>query len=124
MSRVSSRYYLRGSVWEASRNEPSRRIKEKTETEKCLVSMLWPVDGIHSFLDVSKETTYNTAFFSDTIMPSLIENIQLWIRKKTLKGWLIHMDRARRYNSGELKSTSKPQEPNACNIRLPAQILP
>jgi histone-lysine N-methyltransferase SETMAR len=68
--------------------------------EKCLVSILWSVHGIYSLLDVAKGTKYNTAFFTDTVIPDLIENFRLRTRKKTLKDWLIYMDNARPHNSG------------------------
>jgi hypothetical protein len=42
--------YSRDSVWATSRVELHQRIKEKIDTEKCLVSILWSVDEIHSLL--------------------------------------------------------------------------
>jgi hypothetical protein len=37
--------------------------------------MLWSVKGIHSLLDVPKGKMYRTAFFTDAVMPYLIENV-------------------------------------------------
>jgi hypothetical protein len=65
-----------------------------------LISILWSVNGIHSLLDVPKETTYNTRFFTDAVMPGLIENVRSWTRRNILKYWLICMDNARPHNSG------------------------
>jgi hypothetical protein len=79
------RRYLCDSVWAASGDEVSQRIKQKIDTEKCLVSNLWSVNGIPSLFDVSRGTTYNTAFFTDAGMPSLIENIRSRTRMKTMK---------------------------------------
>jgi hypothetical protein len=67
---------------------------------KCLVSILWLVNGIQSLLNVPKGTMCNTAFFIDAVMPSLIENVRSRTRKETLKGWLIHMENARPRNLG------------------------
>jgi hypothetical protein len=69
-------YYLRGSIWAVSRDELPQRIKQKTDTEKCLVSVLWSVNGIYSLLDVPKGTTYNTEFFTNAVMSDLIENVR------------------------------------------------
>jgi hypothetical protein len=62
-------YYLRDLIWEAPRDELPQRIKRKIDTEKCLVSIFWLVNRIHSLRDVPKGTTYNTAFVTDAIMP-------------------------------------------------------
>jgi hypothetical protein len=50
--------------------------------------------------DVLKGTTYDRAFFTDVVMPSLIENTRSQTWRKILKGWLIHMDNLRPHNSG------------------------
>jgi hypothetical protein len=42
-------------------------------------------------------TTEHSSF--DVIMPGLVENITSWSRRNTLKGWAIHMDKARPHNS-------------------------
>jgi hypothetical protein len=42
---------------------------------------------------------YDKAFFIDTIMPCLTENIQSLTRGKTLKDWFTSMDNARPHNS-------------------------
>jgi hypothetical protein len=73
------------SVWAASRDELPQRIKQKIDTGKCLVMILWSVNGIRSLPDIPKVTAYNTAFFNDADMPSLIENVESRIRRKTLK---------------------------------------
>jgi hypothetical protein len=45
-------HYSRDSVWAASPDELPQRIKQKIDMEKCLVSNLWSLNGIHSFLNV------------------------------------------------------------------------
>jgi hypothetical protein len=69
-------YYPCDSVWAASHDQLPRRIKQKNDAEKCLISILWLVSGIHSLLDVPKGIIYNTAFFTDDVIPGLIENVQ------------------------------------------------
>jgi hypothetical protein len=88
------------SVLAASRGELPQSIKQKIDTEKCLVSIPWSVNEIPSLLNVFKGTTYNTAFFTDAVMPSLIENVRSRTRRKMLKRWLIPMDNARHHNPG------------------------
>jgi hypothetical protein len=50
--------YPRDSVWAALRDELPQRIKQKTDMEKCLASILSSVDGIGSLLNVPKGTTH------------------------------------------------------------------
>jgi hypothetical protein len=50
-----------------------------------LVLIPWSVNGIHSLRGVPKGTMYNIAFFTDAVMPSLIENTRSRTRRKTLK---------------------------------------
>jgi hypothetical protein len=71
---------------------------ETFDTEKCFVSILWLVDGIHNLLHAPKGTTQHSS--SDAAMPSLIENVRSRTRRKTLKGRLTHMDNAYPQNSG------------------------
>jgi hypothetical protein len=41
---------------------------------------------------------YKTVFFTDVVMPGLINNITSKCWGKTLKGWMIRMDNARPHN--------------------------
>ena len=65
-------YYPRDSIWAQSRDEVPERISEKIDSEMCLISILWSVNGIHSLEDVPKGTTDDSAFFCDIIVPSLV----------------------------------------------------
>jgi hypothetical protein len=71
---------------------------------KCLVSTLWPVNGIQDLLGVSKGRTFNAAFFIGTVVPSLIETIRSGARREMLKFWLIHVDNARPHKSWRAQS--------------------
>jgi hypothetical protein len=71
----------------------------KNNTEMCLISIQWSIQGIHSLLHVLEGIEYNTAFSIDVTIPSQIENITSGSRKKTSKGWMIHMDNADLHNS-------------------------
>jgi hypothetical protein len=63
---------IRCSIW-ASRDEVPGTVSQKVDTEKSLLSLLWPVNGIHDLLDLPKDNTYNSAFFCDTVIPSLFK---------------------------------------------------
>jgi hypothetical protein len=78
---------------------PSSLNQTKADREKCLISIPWSVNGIYSCFYVPKVTAYNTTLFTDVVMPGSIENMTLGSRRKTLKGWVIHMDKARPHNS-------------------------
>jgi hypothetical protein len=104
-------YCSRDSAWARSCDQLAQPIKQKIYTEKCFVSILRSASGIHTLLDMSNGTAYNTTLFTDAIRPNLIENIQSRTHGKALKGWLIQM-RVPTIR-GELKSGSRPQEPNA-----------
>jgi hypothetical protein len=67
-------YHPWDSVWAASHEESPQRLKQSIDAEKCLVSILWSVNGIHSLRQVPKGTTYNITLFTDVALPSLIEN--------------------------------------------------
>jgi hypothetical protein len=69
-----------------------------------LVSIPWSINGIHSIRGVPKGTTYNTAFFTDAVMPSLTENVRSRTRRKTSKGWLILMNNTCPHNSERAQS--------------------
>jgi hypothetical protein len=100
-------YYPCDSACVVSLDELPQPLKWKIDTETRLASILWSFNGIHSLSDVLKGTTYNTAFFIDAVMSSLIENVQSRTRKKRLKGWLIHMDNARPHSSGRAQKCIK-----------------
>jgi hypothetical protein len=86
--------YLHHSAWAISRDEMSEIIKHKIDTEKCLVSIIWSVNGIHSVLGLPKGTTHNSAFFCDWIMPDLVENFCAQDRRKTHEGIVAHLNNA------------------------------
>jgi hypothetical protein len=92
-------YHPHDSIWVSSRDEMSESISQKIDTEKCLISLLWPVNGIDSLVDVPKGSTYHSAFFCNTVVPNLFDGIPLHFRRKSLKGLPIHLDNARPYNA-------------------------
>jgi hypothetical protein len=79
-------HYPHDSVWASSRDDLLHRTKHTINAEKWLVSIFWSVNGIHSLLHGPKGPAHNTAFFTDAIMPSLIQNITSTSHQKTWKG--------------------------------------
>jgi hypothetical protein len=117
-------YHPCDSDWGTSRDEFSQRVRHKINTQNCLVSILWSVNGVQSLCDVPKETRCDTRFFNHAVMPYLTEKIQSRIRRKRLKGSWIHMDDALPQIRGEVKSVWRLQELNACHIWLIVQTWP
>jgi hypothetical protein len=82
-----------------SRDEVPERISQKIDSEKCLISVLWSVNGIHSLGDVPKVTTYDSAFFCDLIVPRLVQGLCSDSARRSLKGCSIHLDNSHPHNS-------------------------
>jgi hypothetical protein len=91
--------YLHQLVWVPSRDKVPEKIKQRIDTEKCPISVIWSVNGIHSLLDVPKGITYNNTFFCDVVIPDLLENVHAYSRRRILKWILVHLDNARPDNS-------------------------
>jgi hypothetical protein len=75
-----------------------RKNQIKIDTEKCLISVIWSVNGIHILLDVAKGTTYNNALFCDVVVPDLLGNVRAHNRRQTLKGVWVHVENVRPHN--------------------------
>jgi hypothetical protein len=93
------RHYPHDSASAGFRDELPVRIKPEIDAEKCLIFVIWSVNGIHSLVDVSKGESYNSALFCDVVVPSLISDIRSRSRRKSLKGLDIHLDNACPHNS-------------------------
>jgi hypothetical protein len=50
------------SSWAESQDELPVRAKQTIDTEKCLIWVLWSVNGIYSLVDVPKGESYKSAF--------------------------------------------------------------
>jgi hypothetical protein len=87
------------SAWPESRDTLPERIRRKIRTNKCLISVLWSVTGIHHLIDVPPGMKYSSSFFCDVVMPGLIQNMTSSNRRKMLKLFFIHLDNARPHNS-------------------------
>jgi hypothetical protein len=82
-----------------SRDEFSERVSPKTDTEKCLISIFWSVNDIHTLIDFPKGSTDNTTFFCDQVVPSLVDGITSHGNRSTLQRFMIHFDNASLHNS-------------------------
>jgi hypothetical protein len=95
-------FVFRTSTWLSvgtSRDEVPETIKETINTKKCLISVIWSMNGIHSLFDLSKGTTYNSAFFSDWVLLDLVEHFCAQRRRDTVKSIFVHLNKASRPNS-------------------------
>jgi hypothetical protein len=91
--------YLRDSIWAQSRDEVSERISQKIDSEKCLISVFWCVNGIHSLADMPKGSIYDSVFFCDIIVSRLVQGLCSDSARRSLKGCYIHLDNVGPYNS-------------------------
>jgi hypothetical protein len=87
------------SAWIGSRDELPVQIKPEIQAEKCLISVIWLVNGIDSLVEVPKGESYSSAHFYDVVVPSLADDIGSRSRRKSLKGLYVHSDNARPHNS-------------------------
>jgi hypothetical protein len=72
------------SAWATLRDELPETVTQKTDTGKCRISIFYSVNGIHTLSDMLKGSTYDTAFFCDQVVPSLVHGIPSHGRRKTL----------------------------------------
>jgi hypothetical protein len=68
-------FHPRDPVWAESPDELPQHTEQKIDMEKCLVWILWSVDGIHGPFHTPKGTTYGRAFFTNAVIPNFIENV-------------------------------------------------
>jgi hypothetical protein len=108
-------HYPNESIWVESRDEVPVRIKQTIDAEKCLISILWFVSGIHSLVDIPKGESYNSAFFCNVVGSSLVENICSGSGWRSLKGLYVHLNNARPHNS---------HQSNDCLPSTKAQWMP
>jgi hypothetical protein len=97
-----SRFYFEyphAAVWATLRDEVPERIKQKTDNEKSLVSIVWFINGIHSPLDVPRGIANINPFFYDSIVFGFVESICAHSQRKTVRDIMMHLDNARRHNS-------------------------
>jgi hypothetical protein len=73
--------------------------KQKIQSEKCLISIIWGNTGIKSILHVPKSMKYNTTSFVESGVPDSVERVGQESRRKTLRGIMVHLDNARPHNS-------------------------
>jgi hypothetical protein len=86
------------AAWAEARDLVPTRTEQKIDAEKCLISVIWSVNGIHRLLDVSKGTTYSSTFFCQSVLLDLIQNLEAYSRRRILKGLFVHWDNTRPHN--------------------------
>jgi hypothetical protein len=71
----------------------------KLTQKKYCISILWLINGIHSFANIPKRNIYNTAFWCDIVVSSIITDITSHDCQMTLNGFMIHLNNVSVYNS-------------------------
>jgi hypothetical protein len=75
-------HYPHDSTSAGTRDDLPVSIKPEIDAEKYLISVIWSVNRIHSLVDIRKGESYNSAFFCDVVVPSLIGDIRSRSRRK------------------------------------------
>jgi hypothetical protein len=114
-------YYPRDLMCESSRDEVPERVKQRFDTEKCLILLLWSVNGIHNLVNVLKASTCNSAFFCNTVVPSLFDGIALHSRRKSLNCLYIHLDNACLHNTRRSTECLQAKRSSGYRTRLTAR---
>jgi hypothetical protein len=73
--------------------------KQKIQSKKYLVSIIWGSPGIKSLLYVPKGMKYNTTFYVESVVPDWMERVCQESCRKTPRGIIVHLDNARTHNS-------------------------
>jgi hypothetical protein len=92
--------------------------KQKIQSEKYLILIIWGSTGIKSLLYVPKGMKHNIIFIVESVVPDLVEHVCRQSRRKPLRGIMVHLDNARLYNSR--KSEAAVTATKARRISAPA----
>jgi histone-lysine N-methyltransferase SETMAR len=106
------------SAWAESRDSLPSIPNQGFQSKKVLISIIWTVTGIISLTALEKGTKYDSAYFCDVVFPSIESELLSRGRRKTLKGFYLHLDNAPAHNSK--RSTSKIMESRMCRAPHPA----
>jgi hypothetical protein len=108
--------YFHYSCWAANPDDVPEIPKQKIQSEKCLVWIIWGGTWIQSLLSVPKGAKYNAIFFIESVVPDLVEQVCQERRRKTLRGIIVHLDNARPHNSRKSETALTATKPR----RIPA----
>jgi hypothetical protein len=93
--------YPHDGVWAASRDEIPEIPMAKIETEKCMISIIWSISGIHSLFALTKgmKYKYNFQSFCQHVFLDIQQNICSLSRRKALNDIILHLSNASAHNS-------------------------
>jgi hypothetical protein len=87
------------AAWAASRDELPNNPNRNFHQKKVLISIIWSVNGIVSLLALESGSRYNSTYFCDVQFPDMEAFLLSGTRKKTLRGYFLHLDNATSHNS-------------------------
>jgi hypothetical protein len=90
--------------WAVNTGDVPQIRKQKMQSEKYLISIIWGSTKIKSLLYVPKGMKHNTTFFVESVVPDLVEYVCQESRRKTLRGIMVHLDNVRPHNSRKRES--------------------
>jgi hypothetical protein len=73
-------------------------IQENSD-QKCLISIIWSMSGIHSFLALPTGVPYDAEFFRASVLPNIERNLCDGQHMKMLRGVYLHIDNALAHNT-------------------------
>jgi hypothetical protein len=88
-------HYPNESAWAESQDELPVRVMHTITTKKCLISVLCSVNWIHSLLISRQGSRTTQQSFCNVVVPSLVENICSHSRRRSLKGFDVHLNNSR-----------------------------
>jgi hypothetical protein len=92
----------------ASRDKVPETPTTKINTEKCMISIIWFISGLHSHLALTKRAKYNSQYFREHVIPDIhIQQNILTMRQLTIRDFL--------------QKQLNPQKPKERRINLIAQ---
>jgi hypothetical protein len=74
-------------------------LEQKNDMEKCLISIILFVNGIHTLFKAFKGIAYDRKFFCDYVVFDLVQYMWASCWGRTYKTFRIHMDNRRPHNS-------------------------
>jgi hypothetical protein len=88
-------------VWAASRDAVPETLMTKIDPEKCMISIIWSISGIHSLLALTKDVKYkfNSQYLCQYGIPDIQQRMCSSSHTQPLKRILLHLNNASTHNS-------------------------
>jgi hypothetical protein len=85
--------------WSASRDDVPRKVKQQTETENFMLTVIWGIDGFHIVDLMTKQYSYNTQYFLRHVLAPLLLTVFPDGDKPHSRQLSLHLDNCRVHRS-------------------------